>query len=66
MLFICEGVVTGPWNHKKCEVRMVPCKVLMCYWLLWMNEFLVVEFRVFPTKVNHILTLGGVTMEIWV
>ena len=29
----------------------------------WMNEFLVVEFHVFPTKVEHILTLG-VTMEI--
>ena len=29
----------------------------------WMNEFLVVEFGIFPTKVNHILTLG-VTMEI--
>ena len=29
----------------------------------WMNEFLVVEFHIFPTKVNHILTLG-LTMEI--
>ena len=29
----------------------------------WMNEYLVVEFCIFPTKVNHILTLG-VTMEI--
>ena len=42
---------------------MVPCKVLMFYWLPWANEFLVVEFCVFPTKVNHILTLE-VTMEI--
>ena len=37
----------------------------MFYWFPWMNESLVVEFHVFPTKVNHILTLG-VTMEIWV
>ena len=29
----------------------------------WTNEFLVVEFHVFPTKVDHILILG-VTMEI--
>ena len=29
----------------------------------WMNEFPVVEFCIFPTKVHHILTLG-VTMEI--
>ena len=54
MLFVREGVVTGLWNRKKCEDRMVPCKVLMFYWLPWMNESLVVEFRVFPTKVNHI------------
>ena len=29
----------------------------------WMNEFLVVEFHVFPIKVDHILILG-VTMDI--
>ena len=29
----------------------------------WMNKFLVGEFRIFSTKVNHLLTLG-VTMEI--
>ena len=28
----------------------------------WTNKFLVGEFRIFPTKVNHTLTLG-VTME---
>ena len=35
----------------------------MFHWLPWTNEVLVVEIRVFPTKVDHILTLG-VTMEI--
>ena len=64
MLFVYEGVVTGLWNCEKCEVCVVPCKVLMFYWLAWTNESLVVEFRVLPTKVNHILTLG-VTMEIF-
>ena len=29
----------------------------------WMNKFLVGEFHIFPTKVDHSLTLG-VTMEI--
>ena len=24
----------------------------------WMNKFLVGEFHIFPTKVDHILTLG--------
>ena len=28
----------------------------------WMNKFLVGEFHIFPTKVDHALTLG-VTME---
>ena len=63
MLFIHEGVVTGPWNHEECKVCIIPYKVLMFHWLLWTNEFLVVEFHVFPTKVIPILTLG-VTMEI--
>ena len=58
MPLVHEGVVTGLWDHKKCKVCMVPCKVLMFYWLPWMNESLVVEFHVFPTKVNHILTWG--------
>ena len=58
MLFVREGVVTGPWNHEGCKVCIVPASSYVC-WLLWMNEFLVVEFHVFPTKVNHILTLGG-------
>ena len=61
MLFVHEGVVTGPWNRKECKVHIIPHKVLMFHWLLWTNEFLVVEFRVFPTKVNHILTLGVTT-----
>ena len=63
MLFVHEGVVTRLWNREECEVRIVPCKALMFYWLPWTNESLVVELCVFPTKVNHILTLG-VTMEI--
>ena len=63
ILFIREGVVTGPWNCEECKVCVIPCKVLTFHWLLWMNEFLVGEFHVFPTKVDHILILG-VTMEI--
>ena len=60
LLKIREGVVTEPWNREGCKIHVIPCKILVAQWT---NEFLVVEFCVFPTKVNRILTLG-VTMEI--
>ena len=64
ILFVSEGVVTGPWNHEEHKVYIILCKVLMFCWLLWTNELLVVEFHVFPTKVNHILTLGGLPWKV--
>ena len=47
---------------ERCIVRLLLTTGLCVSLAQWMNEFLVVEFCVFSTKVNYVLTLG-VTME---